>query len=74
MVTNSASKFFFCILFVALFFISDASSVNKKLDPICEKTISCDNTGFCRYFCIILNDYQRWECNSKSGCCCYSDG
>ncbi|XLT85754.1 hypothetical protein HN873_007507, partial [Arachis hypogaea] len=49
-----------------------ASSVNRKLE-ICDPGISCD-TGFCRVVCIILNHYQRWDCNPKSGCCCHSDG
>ncbi|KAL4327886.1 hypothetical protein AHAS_Ahas13G0144900 [Arachis hypogaea] len=72
MATNSASKFFSCILFVTLFFISDANSVNRRLE-ICDPGISCD-TGFCRVVCIILNHYQHWDCNPKSGCCCHSDG
>ncbi|KAL4327887.1 hypothetical protein AHAS_Ahas13G0145000 [Arachis hypogaea] len=72
MATNSASKFFFCILVVALLFISDASNVNRRLDH-CNKFVSCD-TGYCRILCIILDHFQRWECNPTSGCCCHSDG
>ncbi|XLU93492.1 hypothetical protein S245_007844, partial [Arachis hypogaea] len=72
MATNSASNFFFCIFFMALFFVSDASSsVNRRLDH-CNKDISCDS-GHCRIVCIILDHFQRWECNSTSGCCCHSD-
>ncbi|XLR56800.1 hypothetical protein HN51_011094, partial [Arachis hypogaea] len=48
-----------------------SSSVNRRLDH-CNKDISCDS-GHCRIVCIILDHFQRWECNSTSGCCCHSD-
>ncbi|QHO00153.1 uncharacterized protein DS421_13g404040 [Arachis hypogaea] len=72
MTTNGASRFFFCILFVALLFTSEASSVNRRLDH-CDKTIIC-GTGYCRLWCLVLNHFQRAKCNPTTGCCCHSDG
>ncbi|MED6208698.1 hypothetical protein PIB30_047741 [Stylosanthes scabra] len=68
---NAASKFLFCILYVALLFIiSDARSDSKvTLILSCDGTQNCVDK-YCSTFCILNKHFQSGGCIPNKGCCC----
>ncbi|KAL4395196.1 uncharacterized protein DS421_2g57310 [Arachis hypogaea] len=77
MATNVAHlKLFFCILFVAFLFTSDArSGTIQSLSIItCDsKTVQNCNSSECKKSCVEIKHYEVGRCIPTRGCCCYNN-